>query len=150
MLSARFMVAIAILLTVRAAVAAQGQLVIATENTKQYHRPSCSIIRDGKQKDIVAMNVGQAKLRGYKPHPACHSDDSANSTSPVTGQSGGEQPRPVFVYTAPNDTRYHKENCARLGKERKKVALEEAGRKLWPCSLCRPPVRKRAPAIPRR
>jgi methylphosphotriester-DNA--protein-cysteine methyltransferase len=126
----------------------QGRLVIVTEGTKQYHRPSCPVVRDGKQKDIIAMNVGQAELRGYKAHPGCESAESEAQGG--AAQSAGEEKQPpVFVYTAPGDTRYHKETCRRLGKERKKVALAEAGKKLWPCSVCRPPVRKRTPAIPR-
>ena len=123
----------------------QGRLVIVTESTKEYHRPSCPLVRDGKQKDIIAMNVGQAEGRGYKAHPACASESDAAGAS-----TGEDKAAPVFVYTADGDTRYHKETCSRLGKARKKVALEEAGKKLWPCSVCRPPVRKRTPAIPRR
>lgn len=147
--AARSTLAFAILLAVPCATAAQGQLVIATEGTRQYHRPSCPLVREGKQQDIVAMNLGQANARGYKPHPACHSEDAGNETGSTEEPAPERQPR-VFVYTAPNDTRYHKENCAKLGKERRKVALEEAGKKLWPCSECRPPVRKRTPAIPKR
>lgn len=141
--------AIAILLALPTATG-QGQLVIVTESTKQYHRPACPIVRDGKTKDIIAMNVGQAELRGFKPHPDCHSAAAA-SAQPAPGGRNGDRPRaPVFVYTAEGDKRYHREKCARLAKERRKVSLEEAGKKLWPCSVCRPPIRKRTPAIPRR
>ena len=148
MLPARL--ALALALTFSFTPSSQGRLVIVTESTKQYHRPSCPVVRDGRQKDIVAMTVGQAELRSYKAHPACESEESASDGG--AGQSGdaGKNQPPVFVYTAPDDTRYHKETCTRLGKNRKKVALEEAGKKLWPCSICRPPVRKRTPAIPRR
>lgn len=140
-----------ILLAFVSAASAQGQLVIVTESTKQYHRPWCPVVRDGKQKDIVAMNLGQAELRGFKPHPACESANPPLGTPTGPGASPvEEQQRAIYVYTAAGDTRYHKENCARLPKERKRVLLEEAGKKLWPCSVCRPPVRKRTPAIPRR
>lgn len=140
-----------ILLAFASAASAQGQLVIVTERTKQYHRPWCPVVRDGKPKDIVAMTMGQAELRGFKPHPACKSAPAPDSAAP-SGQGGttAEPQRPIFVYTAAGDTRYHKENCAQLPKERKKVLLEEAGKKLWPCSVCRPPIRKRTPAIPKR
>jgi hypothetical protein len=141
--------AIAILLTIPSPDASQGRLVIVTEGTKQYHRPSCPIVREGKRQDIVAMNVGQAELRGFKPHSACESADPIAPSAPAQ-RSVEEKQRALFVYTSPGDSRYHKENCARLGKERKKLALEEAGKKLWPCSICRPPVRKRTPAIPKR
>ena len=143
--------AVVILLASATASSFQGELVVVTESTKQYHRPSCPLVRDGK--DVLAMSVGQAELRGYKAHPRCD-PANANAASPAQTAArtapGGEQPAPVFVYTAAGDTRYHRETCQNLSKERKKVRLEAAGKKLWPCSVCRPPVRKRTPAVPRR
>ena len=141
--------AIAIVLALPTATV-QGQLVIVTESTKQYHRPACPILRDGKTKDIIAMNVGQAELRGFKPHPDCHSAEASSAQLASDGTRSDRLRALVFVYTAAGDKRYHRENCARLAKERRKVSLEEAGKKLWPCSVCRPPIRQRTPAIPRR
>jgi methylphosphotriester-DNA--protein-cysteine methyltransferase len=151
MLHARCTATALILLAFASAASAQGQLVIVTERTKQYHRPWCPVVRDGKQNDIVAMNLGQAELRGFKPHPACESATPPAGAPTGPGATAVQEPqRAIYVFTAAGDTRYHKENCARLPKARKKVRLEDAGKKLWPCSVCRPPVRKRTPAIPKR
>ena len=129
---------------------AQSEMVVVTERTKEYHRPSCAQVRSGK--GVIAMTRGQAQSRGFKAHAAC---DPANPASDAaqSGSEGSQDERqpPVYVYTAPGDSRYHRETCEKLPKEtRKKVLLEEAGKKQWPCSVCRPPIRKRTPAIPRR
>jgi len=130
--------------------AVQPELVIATERTKQYHRASCPVVRDDP-KDVIAMNVGQAESRGYKAHPACDPSNPANKTSSAPGSTAQPQRKaPVHVFTAAGDTRYHRETCAKLPKDRKKVLLEQAGKTLWPCPTCRPPIRKRTPAVPPR
>ena len=140
----RSLLFVLLILVLGAPVRAQPELVIVTENPKQYHRASCALLRDRSQ--LMAMNRGQAEARGYKPHAAC---DPSNPAAPASPGDTRDQPQPpVYVYTAEGDTRYHRESCAKLPKERKKVLLEEAGKKLWPCSVCRPPVRKRSPAIP--
>ena len=143
--STRSLLPLLLMIALGAAARAQAELVIATENPKQYHRASCPLLRERSQ--VTAMNRGQAEARGYKPHPAC--DPSNPAAQPVAGDAREPPQPPVYVYTAEGDTRYHRETCARLPKDRKKVLLEEAGKKLWPCSVCRPPVRKRSPAIPK-
>ena len=95
------------------------------------------------------MTAGQAEARGYKSHPACEAPANASAADSPRSGSEKEPSAKVFVYTAKGDTRYHKESCAKLPKERRKVALEEAGKELWPCPVCRPPIRKRTPAIPK-
>lgn len=127
----------------------QPELVIVIESTKQYHRPSCPLVRKAP-KDIIAMNVGQAASRGYKAHPACDPSNPASRAASAPGSTSPERQPPVYVYTAAGDNRYHRETCARLPKERKKMRLEDAGKKLWPCPTCRPPIRKRTPAVPPR
>lgn len=127
----------------------QSELVIVIESTKQYHRPSCVFVRNAP-KDVIAMNAGQAESRGYKAHPACDPSNPANRAAPAPGNTSPERQPAVYVYTAAGDNRYHRETCAKLPKERKKVLLEEAGKKLWPCPTCRPPIRKRTPAVPPR
>ena len=47
------------------------------------------------------------------------------------------------VYSQPNDNKYHLASCPRLGATRTTLTLEEAGRKLWPCPVCHPPIRQR-------
>ena len=148
---ARQLLAIAFLLTVAAAAFAQPELVVVTERTKQYHRPSCPLVREGKI-EVTAMTVGQAEARGFRAHPVCDSSNPANKQAQSASEPGSSSDRqaPVYVFTAAGDTRYHRETCAKLPKERKKVLLEEAGKKLWPCPVCRPPIRKRTPAVPKR
>ena len=115
--------------------AAQSELVISKGGDKEFHRPGCERIADGK--GILAMTRAQASARGLKPHDGC--DPDKNPTA------GGKTPV-VHVYVD-GGKQYHKENCSRLGKDAKRVDLEEAGKKLFPCATCKPPVRKRPPRL---
>lgn len=117
-----------------AAAARQSELVIVKEGTKVYHRPGCPVIRDGK--NVVAMTRAQAAARGLESHQDCEPGKSAppgDSVRPVP---------PVDVYTD-GGKYYHRESCKKLGKNRTKTKLEAAGKKYWPCPVCRPPIRKR-------
>lgn len=137
------LLAIAALLSLTVEATAQPPLVLVTEKTKQYHRPSCPAVRGGK--DVIAMTAAQAEARKFTSHPGC--DPATGSDSPeepaTEGGASGEGRSAVFVYTAPGDKRYHREDCAKLPAKREKMLLEEAGKKWWPCSVCRPPIRKR-------
>ena len=139
--------AVLILLAFTSPRARQPEMVIVLESTKQYHRASCPLLRK-QPKDIIAMTRGQAESRGYAEHRDCDPRNPANKAS--GGNAPTEQQTPVYVYTATGDKRYHREMCVKLPKDRKKVLLEEAGKKLWPCPTCRPPIRKRTPAVPPR
>jgi hypothetical protein len=123
----------------------QSELVIVKEGTQDYHRPGCEVIRDGR--GVLAMTRAQAESRAYKPHPACDpekppppADPPASSTS---GASPKKPPAAVSVFVDATGKRYHREGCKQLGKAPRKVALEEAGKKYWPCPVCRPPIRPR-------
>jgi hypothetical protein len=140
------MALIAGLAAIDVVLAGQSELVIAKEGTGHYHRPGCPVIRDGK--GVIAMTRGQAEARGYKQHPAC---DPATSPPPGDSSAPAGKPKvaaPVFVYVD-DGKYYHRQECRNLAKNSKKVALEEAGKKLWPCPVCRPPVRKKGdePAV---
>ena len=134
--------------------AAQSELVIVRERAKEYHRPACPVVRDGR--DVLAMTRAQAEARGFKPHEACDPFNRA----PAEGAAGGpavaapraKAPAPVFVYLSPGDTRYHRESCVRLAADRRKVTVDEAATsKHWPCPVCKPPIRKKGePAVPPR
>lgn len=119
---------------VRSAATAQSELVIVKEGTKQYHRPGCEVIRDGK--GVLAMTRAQAEGRDFKAHAEC--DPAVNPPG-----ASGKPAAPVYVYVDGAGKHYHKEKCARLGKDARKVSLQEAGRKHWPCTVCKPPIRKR-------
>ena len=127
---------------------AQGELVIVKEGTGLYHRPSCDVIRDGK--DVLAMSLGQAEARGFKAHEAC---DPSKAKEPLKGEpappsatKSAKPPAPVLVYVDAGGSHYHRLGCKRLGKDPKKVVLDAAAaRKYWPCALCKPPIRPRPP-----
>jgi hypothetical protein len=123
--------------------AAQGPLVIVKEGRDQYHRPGCSVVREAR--DVIAMTVGQAESRGLKPHPECDPSKtpSAPPASPVPAASSFRKPLPVFVQVDAAGKFYHRDGCQKLGKDAKKVALEVAGKKYWPCTACKPPIRRR-------
>lgn len=137
-----------IVLTARAL--AQSELVIVKEGTTEYHRPGCSVIRDGR--GVIAMTRAQAESRGYKAHASCDPANPASppQTEPEPGPSGTPRARaaaPVFVYVAPGDNKYHRETCRKLTAERRKVTVEEAATsKHWPCPVCKPPIRKKGEA----
>lgn len=110
------------------AVSPQPELVVVLQSTRQYHRPGCPLVRAGK--DVLAMPRGQAEQRGFKSHPEC--DPSY-------------VPPPPSVYIDAEGKFYHREKCEKLGRAPKRVLLEEAARKHWPCRTCKPPIRARKP-----
>jgi hypothetical protein len=142
-----------VLLAAAPLMSAQGELVIVKEGAKEYHRPACPVIRDGK--DVMAMTRAQAESRGYKAHAACDPADpaaTAGTAAPSTSAPRGKPPVPVFVYVSPGDTKYHRETCRKLGAERRKLTVEEAATtRHWPCPVCKPPIRKKGePIVPPR
>ena len=112
---------------------AQSELVIVKKGGKEYHRPGCDQIKDAK--DVLALSRAQATARGLKQHEGCDPADAPG------GKSAG-QSAPTDVYVD-SSKYYHEKGCKKLGKDAKKVELEEAGKKLWPCPTCKPPIRKR-------
>jgi hypothetical protein len=116
---------------------AQSELVIAREGDTLYHRPGCATIRDGK--NVVALTRAQATARGLVPHEACHAEPSETRDA----DRGRPQPQPdVYV---DGGRYYHRKDCGKLGAEAKKLELEGAAKKYWPCPACKPPIRKRKP-----
>lgn len=110
--------------------AAFGQeLVIAIEGSKEYHRPGCE--RIAGRTDVVAMQRGQAEARGLKPHKEC---DPAFVPPPA---------KPVMVTVDASGKYYHRDTCKRIGKDPRKVTLDEAAKAHWPCTVCKPPIRPR-------
>jgi hypothetical protein len=130
------------------AAAAQSELVIYKEDTNQYHRAGCDVIRD--MKGVVALTRAQAESRGYKAHADC---DPGVSKPAVPGAPAAAQPAPTpqTVYVD-GGKYYHRKDCRRLAakpKEARAEPLEAAGKSLWPCPDCRPPVRPRQGTSPR-
>ena len=112
----------------------QSQLVLQQRASREYHRPWCPVVRDGK--DVVALPRAQAESRGLKPHAACDKDLPAGTGQPADGGSV-----PVFVYID-GSKYYHREKCAKASGALTRTPLATAGKSRWPCPSCRPPVRK--------
>jgi hypothetical protein len=125
-----------LILAVSGAGASQSELVITRAGDKEYHWPGCERIKDAK--DVLALTRAQATTRGLKPHAACDP-----STSPRPGDSSKSSPAPDPVVYVDDGRYYHKKDCAKLGKDPRRLSLDEAGRKYWPCPTCKPPIRKR-------
>jgi hypothetical protein len=120
----------------------QGELVIVKEGTREYHRPGCEVIRDGK--DVLAMTRAQAEGRKLTQHPECDPDKVAPAEPAAEAAKAGAKPARTPMVVVDGGRHYHKDaKCARLGKDTREVTLEEAGRKLWPCPECKPPIRPR-------
>jgi hypothetical protein len=134
------------------AAAAQSELVIHKEDTNLYHRPGCDVIRD--MKGVVAMTRAQAESRGYKAHADCDPEVSKpGAPAPPASAAAATQPKPTpqIVYVE-GGKYYHRKDCRRLAanpKAARAEPLEVAGKSLWPCPDCRPPVRPRQGTSPR-
>jgi hypothetical protein len=111
----------------------QGELVLSKQGDKQYHRPGCDAVRDGKQ--VVALPRAQAEARGLTSHPAC---DPATASIPAPEKKAS----PVTV-RIDSGRYYHRDTCGKLAKDARTIPLEEAGKKYWPCPNCKPPIRPR-------
>jgi hypothetical protein len=120
----------------------QSELVVHKEGSPEYHRPWCAAIKDGK--NVLALTRAQAEGRGLKSHAACEKPPSNDATG-TAGTALREAP--VFVFLD-GSKYYHREKCAKASGSLKRVALDAAGKSLWPCPNCRPPVRRKSDALP--
>ena len=97
---------------------------------------------------MLALSRGQAHARGLKPHAECDRDrppEPPPGTADKTGaanKTGAAPAARVFVFVGAGSD-YHRDGCARLGRNSKKLSLDEAGRRFGPCPTCKPPIRKR-------
>jgi hypothetical protein len=106
--------------------------VVVWPGSKEFHTPSCPLIKDAK--GVSVLTRAQANGKGYKQHKDCDPAVIA------------EQNAPVMVYVAESDKVYHRADCKVLPKDAKKVPLDEKAVKgRWPCTVCRPPVRASGP-----
>jgi hypothetical protein len=121
-------VLLSLLFVVGSAVSAQ-ELVITREGSKEYHRPGCELVQG--RTDILAMQRGQAEARGFKPHREC----DPSYVPPA--------PKPVMVTVDETAKYYHRDTCSKIGKSPRQVTLDDAAKKHWPCTTCKPPIRPR-------
>lgn len=116
----------------------QTEYVLVKPGSKLYHQPNCEQLAGAK--GVTAMTRSQAEARGFTQDPAC---------DPAKHPPGEKKKAaPVFVYVQPDGKYYHREHCAKAGASPKRVTLDEAARKYWPCPVCKPPIRKRGDSSP--
>jgi hypothetical protein len=130
--------AVVLLICPRVAVHAQparsaSSLVVVIPNDRQYHQPSCPLVAKAGR-NVKVMKLAEAERRGLKPHDC---DALANG-----GQPSAADANAVIVYVQPDDNKYHKAGCPRLKGTPTRLTLAEAGKKYWPCPVCKPPIRK--------
>ncbi len=118
-----------------AGVAQEGtSLVVIVKGDRAFHQPGCVLVaRAGS--NVTVSKRADATRRGLTAHD-CGPD----------GASGpAVDPNAEKVATQSGDNKYHRLTCTKLGPTRSTLTLGEAGRKLWPCPACRPPIRKPPP-----
>ncbi len=116
----------------------QKEYVFVKPGSKVYHQASCEQLVGAK--GVTAMTRTQAEARGLKQDPEC---------DPATHPPGEKKkPAQVFVYVQPDGRYYHREHCAKAGASPRRVTLDEAAKKYWPCPVCKPPIRKRGDSDP--
>jgi hypothetical protein len=106
--------------------------VVVWPGSKEFHTPSCPLIKDAK--GVSVLTRAQANGKGYKQHKDCDPATIAEKNAPAT------------VYVSESDKVYHRADCKVLPKDAKKVVLDEKAVKgRWPCTVCRPPIRPTGP-----
>ena len=108
-----------------------SSLVVIVKGDATFHQPGCVLVAKAGSNVTVAKR-GEASRRGLKPH-----DCGPEAGGPTA------DPNAVKVATQPKDNKYHRTTCGKLGATRTTLTLEEAGQKLWPCPVCKPPIRQR-------
>ena len=106
--------------------------VVVWPGSKEFHTPSCPLIKDAK--GVSVLTRAQADGKGYKQHKDCDPAVIAEKNAPPT------------VFVSESDKVYHRADCKVLPKDAKKVVLDEKAVKgRWPCTVCRPPIRPTGP-----
>jgi hypothetical protein len=108
-----------------------NDLVVVITGTKQFHQPTCALVAQAGT-HVKLMKRAEALRKGLTAHDC--------STTP--GRVVATDPNAVKVYSQPGDNKYHTASCPKLGSKRTALTLEEAGKKLWPCPVCHPPIRQ--------
>jgi hypothetical protein len=114
---------------------AQGpdDLVVSIPGDKEFHLPGCPLVAKAGSA-VRVMKRSEAVRRKLTAHAGCRAAESP---------AAAVNPNTVKVYTQPGDNKYHTATCPKLGAQKTAVTVDEAGRKWWPCPVCKPPVRQR-------
>jgi hypothetical protein len=108
-----------------------SSMVVIIAGDRTFHQPGCALVAKAGSSVTVAKR-GEAVRRGLKPH-----DCGPDAGGPTA------DPNAVKVVTQPGDNKYHRATCPKLGTTRSTLTLDQAGRKYWPCPVCKPPIRQR-------
>jgi hypothetical protein len=112
-----------------------SSLVVVIPGDKQFHQPACPLVAKAGSR-VKIMKRAEAEARGLTAH-------DCEKYAENGGKPSAAEANAVAVFVQPGDRRYHKAGCPRLGSHATKMTLEEAGRKYWPCPVCKPPIRQR-------
>jgi hypothetical protein len=110
-----------------------GDLVVSIPGDKEFHQPGCPLVVKAGS-NVKLMKRSEAVRRKLTAHPGCRAAESP---------AAALDPNTAKVYTQPGDNKYHTATCPKLGAQKTAVTLDDAGRKWWPCPVCKPPVRQR-------
>lgn len=124
--------ALALGVAIHVSAQAPTDLLVVISGSKEFHQPGCPLVaRAGS--NVKVMKRSEATRRGLTAHD-CPSEP---------GRVVTVDPNQVKVYSQPGDKKYHTATCPKLGATRTTMTLAEAGKKLWPCPACHPPIRQR-------
>lgn len=112
-----------------------GALVVIIKGDRAFHQPGCTRVAKAGS-NVTVSKRAEATRRGLTAHD-CGPDASGGPAA---------DPNAEKVATQTGDNKYHRPTCTKLGATRSTLTVGEAGRKLWPCPVCRPPIRK--PSLP--
>ena len=125
-------------LAIPSVIAAQEQeasgttLVVVIPGDAQYHQPGCPLVGKAGSR-VQMMKLAEATRHGLTAHDC----EGAAVDQPRKDANA------VQVFVQSSDKRYHKKGCTKLGPGATTLALGEAGRRYWPCPVCKPPIRQR-------
>jgi hypothetical protein len=128
------LLALVLALPLPAAAQDANAMVVIVKGGKQFHQPGCAVVAKAGANVTVAKR-GEATRRGLTAH-----DCGVPAPEAAAGDPNLER-----VATQPGDNKYHRTSCEKLGAKRSTLTLDAAGRTLWPCPVCKPPIRQRKP-----
>jgi hypothetical protein len=132
---------VVLLLATAAAALADGQemsgsaMVVVIRGGREYHQPSCPLVTKAGS-NVKVMKLADARAQGLTAHDC----EGAAIDQPKKDANA------TVVYVQDGDKRYHKAGCPKLGANPARLTVGEAGRKYWPCPVCKPPIRQRESA----
>jgi hypothetical protein len=107
-------------------------MVVVIVGDRQYHQPGCPLVAKAGS-HVKVMKLAEARAQGLTAHDC----EGAVIDQPRKDANA------AAVFVEAGDKRYHKAGCPKLGSNPTKLSLGDAGKKYWPCPVCKPPIRQR-------